>query len=274
MVEWTHWHTEPALLGGILAVVWLYFVAIIPLRDWIAPEARFPRAEAACFVAAVVSFYLAVGSPLDALGEGFLFSAHMVQHNILMYITAVLTIYAIPAWLIDGLLERSPSTMRFAQILLRPACAGFIFTFVFCVWHFPVLYEAALHDKVVHMVEHLTMYGSSVLMLWPLLSRSKSLPACAWGAQILYLFLLMVAQIPLFAILTFSPEVLYPTYELAPRVIPALDPKSDQVLGGLLMKIANMVVSLSLMGRAFYCWSAESSTSSVSVTAGRTQRFA
>lgn len=258
MVQWVHWHTEPALLIGILSIVWLYLILVGPYRFKAAPEEPFPRREATWFFLGVASFYGAVGSPLDAMGEAFLFSAHMVQHNILMYITAVLTILALPAWLVDGWLEKSPLFLRLARLFFHPAVAGTCFTFVFCIWHFPVLYEAALHDKVLHMLEHLTMYISSVQMLWPLLSRSRLVPRINWGMQILYVFVLMVAQIPLFAILTFSPEVLYPTYELAPRISP-LDPMGDQVLGGLLMKIANMILSLILVGRAFYCWSCESS---------------
>lgn len=256
MVEWVHWHTEPALLIGILLVIWVYALLVGPFRDKVDPCAELPRSNVMWFGIGVVSFYVAVGSPLDALGEGFLFSAHMVQHNILMYITAVLTLLALPAWLVDGLLDRYPKFYPVARVLVHPVTAGVCFTLCFSGWHFPVLYEAALHDKVMHMVEHLTLYVASVQMLWPVLSRSRLLPAAPYGGQILYLFLLMVAQIPLFAILTFSPEVLYPTYELAPRIT-FLDPKSDQVLGGLLMKVANMVVSLWLMGRAFYKWSLE-----------------
>jgi len=269
MVEWVHWHTEPALLIGILTVTWLYFVLIGPLRHWIDPEAVFPKAEAWWFAAGVVSFYLAVGSPLDAMGENFLFSAHMVQHNILMYITAVFTVLAIPHWFIDGLVCKHRLVEKGLTFLLHPVVAGLSFTFVFCIWHFPVLYEAALHDKVLHMLEHLTMYVTSVMMLWPVLSRSFYIPRMAWGMQILYIFVLMVAQIPLFAILTFSPEVLYPTYELAPR-ISFLDPMSDQVLGGLLMKVANMILSLWLIGRAFYRWSLEQDEPGLS---GRGVRF-
>lgn len=257
MVQWVHWHTEPALLIGILAVVWCWLVLAGPLRDRIDPAASFPKAELRWFVAGVVSFYLAVGSPLDAMGENFLFSAHMVQHNILMYLTAVFTVLAIPGWLVDRWIERSRLAARVLGFVFQPLVAGFAFTFTFCIWHFPVLYEAALHDKVLHMLEHLTMFGSSVLMLWPILNRSSRLPRINWGMQILYLFLLMVAQIPLFGILTFSTEVLYPTYELAPR-ISSLDPMSDQVLGGLLMKVANMILSLWLIGRAFYFWSIDS----------------
>lgn len=259
MIEWVHWHTEPALLIGILLVSWAYMIAAGPFRTWIDPEASFPKTETGWFIAGVVSFYVAVGSPLDAMGENFLFSAHMVQHNILMYVTAVFTVLALPGWFVDGLLGKSPLALRVFRFLLHPLVAGISFTFTFCVWHFPALYEAALHDKVLHMVEHLTMFFSSVQMLWPLLNKSRLIPRINWGTQILYIFLLMVAQIPLFGILTFSTEVLYPTYELAPR-ISFLDPMSDQVLGGLLMKVANMIISLFLIGRAFYHWNREQET--------------
>ena len=256
MISLAHWHTEPALIAGILAFVWAYFVLVGPLRDRIAPLALFPWREAGWFLAAVVSFYVAVGSPLDALGENYLFSAHMVQHNILMYVTAVFTIWALPDWLISATCRRFPAVQKIGRTIFHPVVAGFVFTGVFVGWHAPLLYEAALHDKVIHMIEHLTMYGASVMMLWPVLSRSKELPGLPWGMQVLYLFLLMVAQIPLFGVLTFSPEVLYPTYELAPRVIPWLTPLGDQVAGGLIMKVANMILSLLLMGYAFLKWNA------------------
>jgi putative membrane protein len=140
--------------------------------------------------------------------------------------------------------------------MLHPLVAGFLFTFVFYAWHVPSFYEWALQSKVVHTVEHLTMWGTSVLMFWPLLSRSQLIPASGWGLQILYLCLLMVAQIPLFGILTFAENPLYPTYEYAPRLIEGFGPLEDQVFGGLLMKVANMILSLIFIGRAFYLWNA------------------
>ena len=273
MIEWVHWHTEPALLIGILTVVWGYLVLVGPFRAAIDASAPFPRREVYWFFAGVVSFYIAVGSPLDAMGENFLFSAHMVQHNILMYLTAVFTVLAVPPWLVDRVVEKSTLARRILRFVFHPLVAGFSFTFTFCIWHFPVLYEAALHDKVLHMLEHLTMWGSSVQMLWPILSRSKAIPPVNWGMQVLYLFLLMVAQIPLFGILTFSTEVLYPTYELAPRIT-VLDPMADQVLGGLLMKVANMVLSLFLMGRAFYCWNREQEGEAVQASGNMPSKLA
>lgn len=258
MVQWNHWHTEPALLIGILLVVWANLVLTGPLRGSLDSHAKFPKRECGYFIAGVITFYLAVGSPLDAMGEGFLFSAHMVQHNLLMYLVAPLSVLAIPGWFIDSLIQRWGWFRRIFRGMVHPLTAGFFFTFTFCIWHFPVLYEWALHNKIVHMVEHLTMYGTSIIAFWPILSCSKLAPRIPWGLQMLYIFLLMIAQIPLFGILTFSTEIIYPTYDLAPR-ISSLDPMSDQILGGLLMKVANMVVSLTLIGRAFYKWNQEQS---------------
>src|SRR5690606_27338483 len=102
------------------------------------------------YIAAALSFYIAVGSPLDAVGENYLFSAHMVQHNILMYVTAVLVIFAIPGWLIDGTLGRYAVGRQFLRIFFHPVFAGFCFTVVFSCWHFPALYDAALHNKWLH----------------------------------------------------------------------------------------------------------------------------
>lgn len=255
MISIWHWHTEPALLGGILFVVWLYGMLIGPLRHWIDPEAVYPKAEAIRFGIGVLIFYLAVGSPLDALGENFLFSAHMVQHNILMYTVPIFTIKALPGWFVDGLLAKAPRWVTSVlRLLVHPVFAGALFTLVFSGWHVKELYEWALHNRVVHVIEHLTMYGTSVLMLWGVFSRSETLPPLHFGAQALYMFVLMVAQIPLFGILTFAESVFYPTYEFAPRVIEWLDPLQDQVLGGLLMKVANMVISLVVMARAFLLW--------------------
>lgn len=259
MITIWHWHTEPFLVGGVLVVVWIYGMLVGPLRHWIDPEALFPRRAAIWFGLGVSSFYLAVGSPLDAAGEVYLFSAHMLQHNVIMYITPIFTILALPGWMVDGVLDRFPRITAGLRWLTQPVPAGFIFTVIFCGWHVPRLYEWALQDKVVHTIEHLTMYGASVLMLWPILSTSRLLPPARWGTHILYIGVLMVAQIPLFGILTFAEYPFYPTYEFAPRLIPGFDPLEDQVAGGLMMKVANMILSLAVMGRAFYLWNREAS---------------
>ena len=100
-----HWHTEPLLLITLLGVGWLYALAIGPFRSRIAGTSSFPLRACILFYSGLIITYLAVGSPLDQLGEQFLFSAHMLQHMLLIYCASTLFIYGTPAWLVDWLLE-------------------------------------------------------------------------------------------------------------------------------------------------------------------------
>ncbi|TVP79147.1 MAG: cytochrome c oxidase assembly protein [Puniceicoccaceae bacterium] len=247
-----HWHTEPLLLITLLGVGWLYALAVGPFRASISDGARFPLRQCILFYLGLTMTYLAVGSPLDQIGEQFLFFAHMIQHMLLIYCCAPLFIFGTPSWLIDWLLKPA-SVTKVMRVLTHPACAGLLFTFVYTVWHVPVLYEAALHDKRIHVLEHWTMFGLALLMLWPSLTNSTRIPRRSHGVRMLTVFLLMVGQLPVFAFLCFSGEPLYPTYEWAPRII-ELDPLNDQVLGGIIMKVVNMGFSLTLLGTIFYQW--------------------
>ena len=51
-------------------------------------------------------------------------------------------------------------------------------------------------------------------------------------------------MIPVSAYIVFSRDILYPTYEYAPRLIAGFTPADDQLLAGIIMKSAGMAVSL------------------------------
>jgi len=247
-----HWHTEPLLLLLLIGAGWLYALAVGPFRENIARGERFPARQATWFFLGLAAAYLTVGSPLDQWGEDFLFSAHMVQHMLLVYLVPPLLIRGLPGWLWDWLL--APRAVRaVVRPLVNPFAAWLVFTFSYTVWHIPALYELALQNKAAHVLEHWCMFAPAIMMWWPVISPSKRLPPAPYGGRMLYLFLLMVGQLPVFAFLTLSEQVLYPTYEFAPRVID-LTPLQDQILGGLIMKVTNMAVSLNLLAWCFYAW--------------------
>ncbi|MGJ8638047.1 MAG: cytochrome c oxidase assembly protein [Opitutaceae bacterium] len=248
-----HWHTEPFLLISLLLVGWLYAIGTGPLRGKIAPGARYPLRQAILFYSGLTVTYLAVGSPLDQLGEQFLFCAHMVQHMLLIYFATTLFIFGTPGWLVDHLLK-PPAVRKLMSTLTHPACGGLLFTVVYTAWHVPGLYELALRDKRIHILEHWTMFALGLLMLWPYITLSKLIPRRSFGIRMLGMFLLMVGQLPVFAFLTLAGEAIYPTYIWAPRIID-LDPLNDQILGGIIMKVINMGFSLTILGTTFYAWS-------------------
>lgn len=248
-----HWHTEPFLILSLLVITWLYAIWTGPLRPSIAPNAKYPLGASIAFYLGMILIYVAVGSPLDSIAEIFLFSAHMVQHMLLIYFAPTLLFLGMPSWLIDSLI-RTLKIQKLLKLLTHPACGGVLFTFAFTIWHIPVLYEAALIDKRIHILEHFTMFFLGLLMLWPFLTRSELVGKRSYPVRMIAIFLLMVGQLPVFAFLTFSGEAFYPTYIWAPRIID-LDPLNDQILGGVIMKIVNMAFSLTLLGLCFYYWS-------------------
>jgi len=256
MIDWRHWHNEPYLIGGLVLLGWLWALAAGPLRlrfNANTADPGFPRGHAVRFYSALLLFYLAVGSPLDQIGERFLFSAHMFQHQLLAYPAAVLFLLGLPAWMIDPLLAHTlPASMR--RWLFNPIVCGLIYSLVIGIWHSPSLYDWALRDKLVHVGEHLMFFGASLFYWWPIVSPSRQHPPASPGVQMLYLVGVLIAMTPLFAYVTFSSDILYPTYEFAPRLIADFSAADDQLLAGVMMKLGGMLAAFVAFTRAFYRW--------------------
>ena len=251
-MNWWHWHTEPELIGGLLLLAWLHALGTGPLRANLAPGAPYPKREAACFYSGLVLLYLSVGSPLDLMGEVYLFSAHMFQHILVIYPVTILLVVGIPGWLADAVLK-PPALRHTVRFLSRPLVAGGLFTIVLTGWHVPTLYDWALQDRLVHNIEHLTMFLVALCVWWAVLNKSTRVPPAGYGTRILLVFCIAVAKVPVATYLTFAPDVLYPTYELAPRIF-GISAMEDQVLGGAIMTLLAKFGSVFLMAWFFYRW--------------------
>jgi putative membrane protein len=260
MIDWRHWHNEPILVGGLVFLGWLWAIMAGPLRARLVAHvggsgeaARFPAGCAIRFYAALLIFYLAVGSPLDQVGEGFLLSAHMLQHQLLIYPAAILFLLGLPHWMLDPFLGL-PAVRGIARFLTRPVVCAILFLLVFGVWHAPWMYNAALSNKLIHVAEHIMFFGAALFYWWPLYSPSRVRPPLGYGSQMLYLLAVIIGMMPIHAYITFSHDTLYPTYEFAPRLFPNFTPEDDQLLAGVSMQLMAMLVSMTAFTVAFYRW--------------------
>lgn len=252
MIDWTHWHNEPVLVGGLVVLGWLYAVLTGPLRGRLAPGAPYPRGAAARFYGALVIFYLAVGSPLDQAGERFLLSAHMFQHQLLTFPAAILFLLGLPDWLVRPVTGR-PALRGILRFLTNPLICGLVYTVTMSAWHLPWLYDAALQDRTIHILEHFMFFGAALFLWWPVCSPAREFPPASYAVQMFYYVGVTIAMTPVFAYITFSGDVLYPTYEYAPRITP-LTAHQDQVLAGTMMKLVSMTVMMGAFGVSFYRW--------------------
>jgi len=195
---------------------------------------------------------LALVSPLDVLGDDFLFSAHMVQHLLLIFVTAPLWLIGAPGQLVERVIPEKIA--GWARRLADPRLAFFIFVGVLYFWHFPPIYNLAQESENVHILEHLTFIGAAMVAWWPVAgAETARFTKPAPALRMLYLFLLAIPCTFLAAVLTFAHEPLYAFYANAPHIF-GLDALQDQRLGGLLMWLPTHLFLLLALGITFFSW--------------------
>ena len=247
----TQWSLEPSILIGTALITGLYLYAIGPFRRRHFTEEPVKSAQTFAFLAGVFVMFLALVSPLDELGDSYLFSAHMLQHLFLTIVGPPLLLLGTPEWLVNQALGNR-IIFQIAKVLTYPVVAFFLFNADFWLWHAPPLYNATLENQTIHIIEHLTFIFFGLCYWWPIFSPSKKLPPLHIGGQILYLFLSGMPSVLLGAGLTFSPP-LYAPYIAAPRVW-GISAATDQQLGGLIMWVPVSIFYIVIMSILFIRW--------------------
>jgi cytochrome c oxidase assembly factor CtaG len=232
----TTWNWEPSVVVGCVALLAAYLFA---LRT---RSARFPGySKIALFCLGDLAILVALVSPLDFLGDAYLFSAHMLQH-LLLLLAAVPLILGLPAALVPRFLA-APAFRRALRWLGYPVTPWLVGVAAVWAWHLPVLYNAALADENVHLAEHLTFLVSAVIFWWPVLAPVEAARLSSLRA-ILYILGGMAANSLLALVLIFAPAGWYPIYlhPADPLGVFALvrngwglTADDDQMFGGLLM---------------------------------------
>ena len=252
---WTAWHGHPSVVAGLVVLTGGYLLAAGPLRKRFGWAPQVPAGQVSTFLCGVLVLFFALLSPLHELGDKYLFSAHMVQHMLLTLAAPPLLIAGTPAWMLRPLVI-SPRVFRIVRTATLPVASFVVFNAVFVLWHIPALYDLALRERGVHILEHLMFLTAAILMWWPILGRLPELPRPSYLVQMLYLFVHPTVPAVLGAIITFSDGVLYEWYAVAPRIW-GLSAHTDQQIGGIIMWIPGGLVYLLTLVVVFLIWSGQ-----------------
>ncbi|HEX2095450.1 MAG TPA: cytochrome c oxidase assembly protein [Longimicrobiaceae bacterium] len=231
--SWTEWKVYSSFMVGWLLLGGAYFLLIGPLRHRFPGSAPVPGRRVASFAAALAVMFLALQGPLHELSDYFLFSAHMVQHLVLILVMPPFLLYGIPDWLLRPVLRVRPLAWV-ARAVTFPLVAFALNNIIFLVWHFPTPYDMMMRDHGVHVAMHLMIMVTGTIMWWPVMSPLPELPRVAPPLQMIYLFVLGIPMMITAALITFSRTEMYLWYVEAPRIW-GLDALEDQRLGGLIM---------------------------------------
>jgi putative membrane protein len=234
------WTFDPLQLGPLLLVGWGYATRARTLARAGRPVSL---ARQGAFYAGLVAVFLALASPVHALGEQRLFWAHMAQHLLLGDIGPLLVVLGLTGPLLRPMLALP--VVRRLRFLGHPLVALPLWAVNLYAWHVPVLYEAALAHGAVHALEHELFFATGALM-WA--AVIEPLPGPAWfgtGWKAAYVLAVRTVGAGLAMVFIWSGHPLYDWYHT---------PLSDQVIGGAIMFTEGSIVTLLAFAWLFLAW--------------------
>jgi putative membrane protein len=193
--------------------------------------------------AAVITLIVALCSPVDALAGGYLFSAHMLQHLLLVLVIPPLLLLALPPVALARGVIAARVERASAWILARPIVPWGSGLGAMWLWHAQTLCNAASQSAAVRGLQSASLLAMGALFYWPLFA-----PRAGWRMGPLggmaYLFSACIGCTVLGILITFSPVEVCPAF-LHPadglgvmsliRQRWGLSAAEDQQIGGLLM---------------------------------------
>ena len=217
---WT-WNPAVLLTGAFALVIYVTAFRVHRRLGW--------------FAAALGVLLLTLLSPLNTLADGYLFSAHMAQHILLLLIVPALLLFSLP---------RTLSLAVGPRVFAHPLVGWLAGVGAMWFWHAPALCNAAVASRPVHALQtvSLLVLGS---LFWRQILAPREEERLSPPRAIFYLFSACVACSVLGIIITFSPVTVCSIYTMQPSdplgMLPTIrtgwgfSPERDQQIGGLLM---------------------------------------
>jgi putative membrane protein len=252
---WSHWMLDLPAIFMVSGLTALYLRgAGTRARRGVAR----PRRTAAFLTGAVIVL-LGQVSPVAAWSEVMLWP-HMIQHLAITLVAAPLLALGAPVTTVRvalppaarhrlALLARRSRRWRRTTGVPPLVLAATAHIALLWIWHLPMLYDAAVSNAGIHLLEHATFLASAVWFwseVWATARRSRRVQALAT----LCLAAMIVQGGVLGALLTFAGRSLFSVYDGAG----GLSALEDQQLAGALMWVPPGFVYATVAVRRFIGW--------------------
>jgi cytochrome c oxidase assembly factor CtaG len=260
---WTTWTIDPGLIVVLLAAAWLYGRA-------------FQRAKRQSghggpgvghwlpYGCGLLVIAVALMSPLDAIGDHYLLSAHMLQHILLSDVAPALLVLGLRAPVLPLGLGRAGLRLiapggragKLIAFVTSPWVALPLWALATWVWAIPTIFDYSAAHPLVHGIEHATLFYTGLAMWWLIIDPLPSARRSPGPRRLVYLGFTRGASACVCLPLTWITTTVYPRYVAAPRAY-GISAITDQHLAGagmcflefLIFGIAMAATFLNFLGR-------------------------
>lgn len=261
--SWSSWSIDPVLLIVLVAAAWLYAGAFRRARR-LSPGAGPGVGHWLPYAAGLIIVALALMSPIDAIGDGYLLSAHMGQHILLQDVAPALLVLGLRAPVLPlglgrrGLRLVAPGGRagRLVATVTSPWVALPLWAATTWLWAIPAVFDYSAAHSGVHALEHATLFYTGLAMWWLIVDPLPSARRSPNARRLAYLGFTRIASACVCLPLVFITSSAYPRYVAAPRVY-GMSAITDQHLAGagmcflefLIFGIAMVAVFVSFLSR-------------------------
>src|SRR6476646_5704780 len=241
----TSWTFAPGQLILIAAAGFFYYRRARTLNRRGQPV---PQWRQLVFALGLFLAFIAVASPIHALGEKQFFFVHMLQHILLGDLAPLCMVAGLTGPLLRPVLAL-PAVMRL-RFLTLPYVAFPSWAANLLLWHLPVAYQSAIHHSGIHAVQHLLFFACGALMWAPVV---EVLPGPEWfgtGMKLGYIAAVRIVETVLGNIFVWSGGVFYTAYE-HPVERWGISPHADQGIAGGVMMLEGSLVTLGALAWVF-----------------------
>lgn len=212
------------------------------------------RAQQACWWIGLALLAFGLVGPPDAY-DAELLSAHMAQHQLigdlaapflLLGLRAPLLLFYLPRPALV-LLARRHGLRRAFRFLRQPLVALPLYVVTVYVWHYGVLFEGAVGDPLLHVLQHQSFIAVNLLLWWPVIEPNRRrMSGQLW--KIGYVFAARMSTMFLAMIFVFTRGLLYESvYGPGPRE--GFAARADQQTAGGLMMTLDILIMIAAL-----CW--------------------
>ncbi len=255
-----YWHMN------IMALV---IVLIMILFHYISNGYRLTN-KSPLYLSGVLLFILVTFSPIDYLAKNYLFSAHMIQHIVLLLIVPPLLLTGTDKHFL-GNVVRMPFLKKILNFLLFPIVAWALGVGSMWVMHIPSIMGYMHHSVFLTNANMIILLILGWLFIWPVYSpvNFKKLGPLMSS---MYLFLACVGCTVLGIFITFAPGGMftaamnYTDPDINNLVIMkwGITKELDQMIGGLIMWVPACIIYLTNIMITLLRWFTARSTENVS----------
>lgn len=249
------WTLDPVLTLPLLLALGIFGIGA--WRLWRRSDLGRPMLKRSIilFVSGWLVLTGAVVSPLHEGGERS-FALHMVEHELIMLVATLLLAASRPggvlAWgLPQGFVTASAARLGgLWRILAEPVTATVLQAAALIAWHLPVLFDAALEHRPVHILQHASFVLTS-LLFW---SAMLHVPRDRFGLSAACLFVTSLVGGGLGALMAVSTSPWYAPYAAMQLTGIGLEPAADQQLAGVIMWVPGGLVHAGAALIFLYRW--------------------